>query len=205
MSHPRFDNDPAYQEFLTWVDTNCQPGVVDPTSSQAARFLPASVLEAHFKDKNYYHLSKLLLAIFQEDEVPVDAYQIAEKCSKVFCTLLVIGKPQYIRQFAQSEELQDSRLPFSPIYHHPDFPRCTSDADPSEFLRRFCEMQWMVCAPKLDFQVHRKLQDDRILPFIVKKKLGGGGSAILHEIEIYPTYNLLSTFNGTPQVSCNTL
>jgi hypothetical protein len=119
----------------------------------------------------------------------------------VFCTLLRIGKPEYIQRFVEYDHLQDSHLPFDDQYPPAHFPECTTDQDPSEFLRRFCQAQWTVCAPKIDFREHRIFQDGRILPIKFKKRLGGGGSAILYEIEIYPTYNQLSPSNGAEQVS----
>ena len=63
----------------------------------------------------------------------------------------------------------------------------------------------MVCAPEIDFQIDREFQENRILPINLTKKLGGGVSANLYEIEIHPTYNQLNTANVASSVSCYSL
>ena len=197
----RLDKDSAYQEFLDWIHNSCEPGLIDPASDAEPRILDAHVLRAYFAGNNYYKLNKLLRIIFQGEEVPVDADKVAKDCAQVFCTLLLIGKPEYIQRFVEYDHLQDSHLPFDDQYPPAHFPKCTSDKDPSKFLRRFCQEQWTVCAPKIDFQEHWIFQDGRILPIKIKKRLGGGGSAILYKIEIHPAYNQLALSNGAPQVS----
>ncbi|KAH8590626.1 hypothetical protein B0O99DRAFT_675870 [Bisporella sp. PMI_857] len=199
MSHPRLDKDSAYQDFLTWEEKSCQPGLIDPASNEKPLFLPAKVLQQYFKDNNYNNLNKLLRASFPGQEVPVDADKVVEKCTKVFCILLLIGKPEYIQRFMSRDHLQDTHLPFYVNYPPADFPKCTTDQNPKDFLTRFCEKQWEVCAPEIDFQASRQFEEYCILPISVKKKLGGGMSANIYEIELHSTYNQLKNASQGPE------
>lgn len=191
MSHSVWDNDEAYQDFLKWVHHSCEPGLLDPAqwdphSNTNPKILPWSALDEYFRANNYSRLKKLLRAALPGREIH-DPDTIAKKCPQVFCILLLIGKPEYIERFAQRDHLQDIHLPFNANVE--DFPKCPADQDPDKFLRRFREKQWMICAPKIHFQVNRELHDARILPLSIKKRLGSGVSATLYEVEIYPGYN----------------
>jgi hypothetical protein len=197
----RLDSHPAYQEFLDWVRDNSQPGLIDPASDVKRLMLDANVLQTYFKANNHYRLNKLLRIAFPVGDIPIGPEKVADNCAQVFCTLVLIGRPEYIQRFVEYDHLQDSHLPFDDQYPPRHFPKCTTDQDQSEFLRRFCQKQWVVCAPKIDFREHRIFEDGQILPFKLIKRLGGGVSAHLYEIEICPTYNQLNSSNGAQQVS----
>jgi hypothetical protein len=203
MSH-QLDDNPAIQAFIVWVNQNSCPGLINPSSKECPRFLPTAPLKRYFTQNNYHNLKILLRAVFpEEDRPPVLVNKVAEKCSKVFCTLLLIGKARFIKQFLQHDHLQDGgNLPFDVKFPPDNFPSCPTDSDSSEFLRRFCDTQWLVCAPEIDFQVDRTFKPDRILPIIEKKELDGGGtSAKLYKIKLHPDYNLLPNLSDGQPVS----
>jgi hypothetical protein len=204
MSH-QLDDHPAIQAFIEWVNQNSWPGLINPSSNDCPRFLPTAPLKRYFSQNNHHNLRILLHAVFPEDRLPVQVNKVAEKCSKVFCTLLLIGKARFIKQFLQHDHLQDGgNLPFDAKFPPNNFPSCPSDSDSTEFLRRFCDTQWLVCAPEIDYQVDRSFKPDRILPIIEKKELDGGGtSARLYKIKFHPDYNQLRSSSDVQPVSAH--
>ena len=195
------DDHPKIQEFIEWVRKNCAPGLIDPASNEKPPFLPSHVLRTYFETNRYNNLVKLLSVVFENEEIPVDADEVARKYSAVFCILLLIGKARYIQLFVQRDGLRDACLPFDLDFPPQGFPTSTSDSDDREFLRRFCDQQWMFCAPVIDYHTARTFEPNRILPIILKEKLAGGGSAILYKIILQTQYNCLSASGDTQQVS----
>jgi hypothetical protein len=191
---------PIIQEFFEWVGKNLAPGIIDPTSKEQFLFLPDHLLKAYFQDSQYYNLSRLLRAVFPDErEIPLEANFIAKHYSVAFCILLFINRAKYIHLFSQRERLQDSFLPFNPKYCPEGFPIEPSDKDDGEFLKRFCEQQWMFCAPILYYRNERRFEDNRILPITFIEQLHGGregGSANLYKIVLDEHYNYLRSENG---------
>jgi hypothetical protein len=182
------DDHPDIQEFIDWVDKNRLPGLMDPNSDITPKFLPDDLLREYLTANNYRHLKKLLAAIFAENDETPSHEEIASDYSKSFCILLLTGKARYIRHFVQHNSLMDAHLPFSterPPYKFP------TDTDDPYFLKRFCERQWMFCAPRFEIRTKRIWEDKRILPIIRKEILDTGGSAKIFKIELQPEYNRL--------------
>ncbi|KAM3071948.1 hypothetical protein ACMFMG_008416 [Clarireedia jacksonii] len=202
MVQPDYDSD--IQEFIEWVDKNCLPGLVDPNNDTPTNFLPDHLLHAYLTADNCRRLKMLLGAIFAgDDEIP-SYEEIARNYSKSFCILLLIGKAKYILHFVEHSSLIDAHLPFStepPPYKFP------TDTEDNCFLERFCERQWIFCAPRLEICNKKTWEDNRILPIIRKEILDTGGSAKVFKIELQPEYNRLissRSANSTHERSTNT-
>jgi hypothetical protein len=186
------DYHPTIQEFLDWVDKSSTQGLIDPASSDRPRFLPADTLKGYLQANGYQNMKKLLRVVFQDQEAPVSAEEVARKCPRVFCILLRIGKASFIRNFLQRDHLQDNFLPFNAEFPPAHFPRCPSDREEGEFLERFCEKQWIVCAPEIDFQLEeRTFEENRILPIIFLEQLAKGANAVCYKVILHKQYNIL--------------
>jgi hypothetical protein len=146
------------------------------------------------KDQGLDRLKRLLRAIFPHDEdLPNLPNEIADRYCKIFCILLLIGRARSIRLFVQHESLRDDLLPFSAKNPPPNFPTSTEDRN---FLELFCERQWSLCAPKLDYKIDREWATERVIPITKKEKVDvdvDGSAAKIYKVEVHPEYNELQS------------
>ena len=187
---------PEIQSCLQWMRKNASYSVIHPDTEERRAFVPLNTIRTHFEELSNTTLSDLLKALFDPAESPVDADDILQNRVQVFCTLLMIGKGEYIEQFTSSWGLSDSRLPFRRESPPEDFP--VDPADP-DFFQKFCNQQWMFCAPEFQSPMRNmKFEEERILPIVHKRQIAGGGSGMLYEIRLHGSYNKLD-----PKVTVN--
>lgn len=194
------DHKAEIQSFTKWVKQNCKPGITDPKDDEGHLFLPYHRLKDYFEASDHHRLRELLRASFAGKQ-PVEAAQVARHCLKVFCILLLIGKGQFINSFLEYPALQDACLPFNVDSPPRPFPTCPSDEKEEDFLRRFCDKQWMVCPPEMEYRTGTIFEDNRILPIISKEPLSRGASATLYKIKLDPSYNRLHSHTDQVTVS----
>jgi hypothetical protein len=198
---PQHNEDPMIQEFLSWVEEKSVRGLIDPASSQQPRFLPTDTLKCYLEANEFQNTKKLLRAVFRTKDFPVRAEEVAQKCPRVFCVLLLIGKGEFVRIFLQRRQLQDG-LPFRVESPPEGFPHCPPERNGNEFLQRFCEMQWIVCASEMDFQLEEKIfEDEQILPIMVSDRIETGANAVCYKVVLHKQYNLLRGSTSNPAVS----
>lgn len=183
---------PAIRRFLEYVKIACELEIVDPgdpethTPMQTRSFMPKDRMQEYFSKQNHSELKSIIAALFPGAE-PINPRAIVPGYTSVFCTLLSIGKGQYIDHFRHYDNLKDSALPFDPANPPAHLPETPGDRD---FFLDFCREQWKFCAATLEDPVADKhFESERVLPIIYKKRLAGGGSANLWLIKIYPFYN----------------
>jgi hypothetical protein len=179
--------------FLEFVETQCEFEILDPGDPDTSTlrltrpFMPLDRIQAYFQELNYLRLRAILSELFPNTYVnPKD---IVPKYTAVFSTLLCAQKGNFILHFTQYNNLSDTHLPFDPDSPPAHLPQ-TGD---SNFLQDFCQRQWKFCAANLEDLSKKRFEGDRVLPIIFKEKLGGGGTAILWLIKVYPYYNGLLT------------
>jgi hypothetical protein len=182
----------ALQEFFRWERQSWVEVVADITTDEKSYFMPLETLKAYFKGNSSRKLNKILLEVFQSEDIPVDLEAILRGHTAVFCILLRISKGKYIEDFVYFEELSDQRLPFDPAHPPAHFPE---DIDDPSFLQRFCETQWMYCVPIFDdHMLHKHFGRQRLLPITHKEICGGeggAGGAATYKIKLYGPHNKL--------------
>ncbi|OCL14632.1 kinase-like protein [Glonium stellatum] len=194
MSSSQADNNSHVQDFRRFVQQQSQQGTLGATAktdTANSRFLPEKVLYEYFDD---LHLLNLLKAVVPFDgHPPVQPRTIRERFAKVFAILLCIGYGNFIKLFAQDDDLSDKKLPFTNC--PTAFPRVgVSD---EQFFTPFYNQQWMFCVPPLTYEPRSRWPARRILPIIKKRQIGDGGSAKTYKIEVHPDYNQLSPKNAS--------
>jgi hypothetical protein len=182
-------HDAALQEFFRWERQSWVEVVADITTDEKAYFMPVETLKSYFKGNGSRKLNKILLEVFQSEDIPVDPEVILRGHTAVFCILLRISKGRCIEDFAYFEELSDQRLPFDPAHPPAHFP---GDIDDPSFLQRFCETQWMYCAPVFDdHMLHKYFARQRLLPITHKETCRVEGGAATYKIKLYGPHNKL--------------
>jgi hypothetical protein len=177
----------ALQEFFRWERQSWVEVVADITTDEKAYFMPVETLKSYFKSNGGRKLNKILLEVFQPEDIPVDPEVILRGHTAVFCILLRISKERFIEDFAYFEELSDQRLPFDPTHPPAHFPE---DIDDPSFLQRFCETQWMYCAPVFDdHMLHKHFGRQRLLPITQKETCGAEEGPATYRIKLYGTHN----------------
>lgn len=185
MVEPQLDDNPHIQELLTWYEGARQLGIGNAGLEIDRPFIPDPEIEALFEDIRA--TKKLLAALFPNGNPQVDPETIRKKYTKVFLILLLTGNGRFIAWFVRHDSLCDRYLPFRS--RPAGFPNSTTNGD---FFPSFCREQWAFCARIFQFGIHQHFDaKDLILPIISKEKLGGGGSAIVHKINLHPAYNKL--------------
>lgn len=184
----------AISRFLEYVKTDCELEIIDPgvpethTQPKTRPFMPKDRIQTYFTKQECKELRSIISALFPNTD-PINPRVILSKYTSVFCTLLSIGRGEYIEQFRHYDSLNDAALPFNPASPPAHLPEAAGDP---EFLRDFCKAQWKFCAATLEDPVADKHFDsEQVLPIIFKKRLAGGGSATLWLVKIYPSYNKL--------------
>jgi hypothetical protein len=109
----------------------------------------------------------------------------------VFCTLIRIGKPEYVAYFTRDPESADRYLPF--LNDAGWAPQCSS------FFQDFESTQWEFCAQ--EFHIGRlenvQLRPHKILPVTERKLLHRGPDSVVEQIHIHSDYNYLKTTVGS--------
>lgn len=185
MSHlqPQPNHDPIILDFFDWIEDVSKP---DPEQRKFSKgtFVPQPRITEYFKDLD--RVTKLLRSVFGSHQLPVEPARVAEACPRVFSTLLLIGKGNYIRRFVEEHSLRDEELPFRT--QPPGFPRAPDDPD---FFKSFYECQWQFCAPKLHNSSRLHFDDEIVLPIVRREPLASGVSANVFKIELHEWYNRL--------------
>ena len=190
MVEPQQDDHPHIQDLLTWAKKARQLGIGGSGLESDRPFIPDPEIEAYFDDNRT--VQKLLAALFPNGAPGVDPETIRKKYAKVFLILLLTGHGRFIKSFVRHDSLCDQYLPFRSLPAR--FPQSTADAG---LFTSFSRKQWEFCARIFEYGIDVQFDDeDLILPIISKQKLGGGGSAIVHKIELHPAYNKLG--RGSP-------
>ena len=179
------DNHPDLHDLLTWAEGVRQPGIGDNALEIGRSFIPDSEIEAYFETVR--PIQKLLAALFPHGAPQMDPETIRKKYIKVFLILLLTSNGRFIALFLRHDNLSDQYLPFKSQPNH--FPPSTADPN---FFTSFYRRQWEFCARIFEYAIHQQLDEDLILPIIYKEKLGGGGSAVVHQIKLHPAYDKLS-------------
>lgn len=179
------DDHPHIQDLLTWAEGARRLGTGGAGLETDRPFIPVSEIEAYFQDNR--PVKKLLAALFPHDPPQVDPETIRKNYAKVFLILVLTGNGRFIVSFVRHDSLCDRYLPFTS--RPARFPPSTANAG---FFESFYHRQWEFCAPILQYGMNVQFDEkDLILPIIYKKKLGHGGSSIVHKIELHPAYNKL--------------
>lgn len=182
------------QHLLTWAKTVRRLGIGGAGLEINRPFIPDPEIEAYFTDVR--PIKKLLAVLFPNEPTKVDPETISKKYIKVFLTLLLTGKGRFIGSFIRHENLCDRYLPFRSRPDH--FPQSTTDA---EFFTSFYQQQWEFCARVFQHGMDLQFDEEDILPIVSKEKIGGGGSAIVHKIQLHPAYNSLGREGLSREVS----
>ena len=180
----------AIEEFQTFVSQRCQQGSFGALPEQPEtdcappRYLPDPDREEFFRDVE--RLKRLLDVVLRpEDRHRVRLDAVRQSYTRVFSTLLCIGRGAAIIFFVNRPGFTDEHLPFT---NRNSFPNTFSD---ETFFDDFCKQQWMFCAPKLDFQEWWQWESERILPVVYREELGRGGSAKTFLLKVHPGHNNL--------------
>lgn len=192
------DDHPHIQDLLTWAEGARRLGTGGAGLETDRPFIPVSEIEAYFQDIR--PVKKLLAALFPHDPPQVDPETIRKNYAKVFLILVLTGNGRFIVSFVRHDSLCDRYLPFTS--RPARFPPSTANAG---FFESFYHRQWEFCAPILQYGMNVQFDEkDLILPIIYKKKLGHGGSSIVHKIELHPAYNKLGREAPSREVRNNT-
>jgi len=182
------DDEPVLLDFYRWVRTARCCGSSDAGLECDRSFVPYPKLQEYFQEP--HRIRNLLQALFPElSEPPVGPERIQRSYCRIFSILLLICKGRYIRHFVQYGNLTDQHLPFHPNSPPAFFPWASPGHD---FFASFCNTQWEFCAPKLEYDMIKRFEDDEILPIISKKLLAEGGSAVTYKVQLHPAYNELN-------------
>jgi len=178
----------AVQEFQTYVSQHLQQGSFGALPEQLGdvtpRYLPDPDREAFFRDNE--QVKRLLDAVLYPNlPLHVSLDTLRQSYTKVFSTLLCIGRGAAIVHFVNKPGFTDGHLPF---LHGCSFPNRLSD---ETFFDEFYKKQWMFCAPKLEFHEWWQWEPDRILPIVYEQELGSGSSARTFRLRVHPGYNNL--------------
>jgi hypothetical protein len=187
MSQPR--HNAALEEFFRWESQSSVEVVADMTTDEKAHFMPLGLLKDYLTANDNEQLHDILFEVFDSDFPPIDPELILRDHAAIFCILLAIGKGRYIEHFACYEELSDRRLPFDSNHPPQEFSAASGDLD---FVKRFCEKQWMYCVPVFDgHMLHKYFGAQRLLPITYKEPRGIEGMAGKYSIKLYGPYNKL--------------
>lgn len=154
-------------------------GKPNDSGSTRPSFIPNGVIERLFRDtaNNFWRVRGLLSEVVSYRVSPKD---LAEKCSRVFCILILIDKAEFIATFLDHEKLWDAQLPFGK--HAPDaFPGDSGDGD---FYEKFIQAQWQFCAINLQSHSRLRIPENQILPIIASSRVGDGPKARVRRVEI---------------------
>lgn len=182
MAEPQPDHENPIQRFLTWENSSARVGTLGPKNEDTGRYIPHTSLESYFNSPD---MVKKILEALSLTKSP-NARYVWQHYRWGFATLLSIGKGRMICQFVEFEALQDKHLPFRegpPT----DFPTSTD----GDLFALFYRHQWRYFPLELNYRMRGPIPPSAILPFQVKKKLGRGRSANVHQVCVDEDYNKL--------------
>lgn len=171
------------QEFHQWVEKNQIKGIQGNVESSRCVLLPFSILKTCFTPRYLRQLNEALLGT---EGFNFNVKDILDDYCKVFCILLEIGKGEYIEYFLQHSSLCDQKLPFEPESRPQNFP---NDPNDPKFFVKFCEKQWLLCAPEFKKKSKSRYRKELILPIIESTYLSQGGSARVYKIKLHQCYD----------------
>jgi hypothetical protein len=177
----------ALEQFFRWETQSWVEVVADVTTGEKAYFMPLEDLKTYWRANDCKNLTDVLRELFQPHCPPIDAEFILRGHTPVFSILLRIGQGILIEHFSRYEELSDPRLPFDVDHTPRGFPLPEEDPD---FLQKFCEKQWMYCAPVFDnHMLHKHFGPRRLLPIVYKEPKGIEGTAGTYVIKLFGPHN----------------
>lgn len=181
------------QDFLGWVEKNKIKGSSLFSSSTDIFFVSRRSLEEYFSDR---HRTRQIIQTVCRCQLTIDLDEFLRKWTCVFAILLYIGKGSAIQKFID-QGLYDSRHPFE--VKPPDFPYAAAG---EEFWPRYRENQWLFFPLELQKNNFKlRVPEHRVLPFIEKQEIGGGGSSKVFAIKVHHDYEELSSSEQSRQVS----
>ena len=180
---------PATQRLLKWLESAKVQGLCSIDGDmREVDFISHRALDDYFDEEDV--LENLLRAHFTDDDhllERIDIRQVKRRYARIFCLLIVIGKGGFIMPFIEYD-ISDQRLPLSkdkPL----GFPADPSD---SHFFDTFLRRQWEFSVPELNAMCGRRFDPSEwILPIRRVKRLGGGVSADIYQVEVHSGYDQL--------------
>lgn len=155
-------------------------------SDDTEEYLPNSARNDYFTEATTKRILRQLYPA-RPGPLPVHGSSVQTHYSRVFATLLHIGRAERITEFVSKPHFKDQHLPF--LERPADFPDTPFDP----YFDKFAEAQWKFCAPDLDYQRKVDWNAQQILPFRRFEKLGRGKSGVAYRIEIHPSHDQLRT------------
>lgn len=198
-AHSDMFTDSVIQEFINWVEEHkCAGATFKPDFVERPDFIPDSAIKEYFscyQDSDHERVKKLVAAATKHSSTPANAKAIAQKCSKVFTILVVIGYPHFISNFVQNARLHDRRLPFRADEARL-FPKLEGG---TTFFDAFNAQQWHFCVePMTNIPVPVQFDDPIVLPIIRIEELdkGAGASAVVRKIVVHEDYDDIEGLSG---------
>jgi len=188
--------EPAYQDFIKWVDKNRVHGTLGPSDAIDCPFMPFSLLKSHLEAPR--RLRDILRSLFPQANPPISPGDIWRSgISRIFAILILIGHGRHIQTMRKHHNLRDESLPF--LKEPPHFPKL-ADGDTS-IWDAFYKMQFQFCAHEFKCGVtDTELEEDTVLPIIGKELIRHGGSAAIYKIKLHAEYDHLSSRDQSDQV-----
>ena len=183
MAESQPENLPAIQDFLQWMSDprTSRIGCTGSNNAIGSRYIPQVALEAYLTTER---IRTLLEELFGNTNGAPDSNRVRKYYLRPFAILLSAGFGGMIRHFVDHRH-EDKHLPFSS--EPENFPKSTT----RDLFTEFRKEQWKFCAMQLDYDMSDHLLNDGILPILVEKEIGNGGSAVLHKITVDEDYNKL--------------
>lgn len=204
-----YEHHPIIQEFHQWVKENQIEGVQGTVKDKQIEgiqgsvetsscfFLPISTLKKRFTPR---YLAQLKSVLPRNEGSDFNSKDILDHdYCKAFCILLMIGKGEYIEYFLRHSSLCDQKLPFEPESRPPKFPHDPNDPG---LFKKFCEKQWLLCAPEFKKKSKSSYRKEEILPIVEHKYRSQGGSARIFEIKLHQCYDKFDEPKD-PEVNAN--
>lgn len=128
-------------------------------------------------------LADTSVPVYQREEVVSKIFQHG---IKVFGTLVLLSCPNLVSKFIEMGQLEDGKLPFQ-------LNTLITIVELSmEEAESFHEKQWEFIAPAfIRGTLHRKFEEDIILPFVEESNIGGGAFGDIYETILNPDHQEL--------------
>lgn len=187
MVDSQLDDDPAIQDVLKWAESQdtLRSGRGGPSNDIELKFVPVSVLEAEFTKPGKVESILETLFVGSQYSIP-DAEYIRAHYLRPFVISILVGSGRMIHHFVQHESLRDDHLPFKS--EPKEFPKSST----TNIWASFNKKQWVFCPIKFKNNMNSVIDRDEILPIIIEKDLGGGGSSTTQMISVHEGYNGLN-------------
>lgn len=151
-------------------------------------FIARSRILHFLSDSNQTH------SVIKSFQDPKDPVTVTDQCPLTFCILVELERQELIDRFVKARTLWDDSLPHKT--RPEDFP--VVDDDPN-FFERFRETQWKYCPAQLNSSESVKLDNERPLPILQKRRIGRGVTAFLYHITLHKDYDRLREYSGVSQ------